>query len=86
MRKLMAEQWDEFSKILPPNCSVVQKTEMRRAFYGFKAQLILYELMSSFDVGSGPSDTDVAIMKDLTTELSEFANSVANGGEHERFK
>lgn len=77
-RRLMAEQWDEFSKILPSNCSVVQKTEMRRAFYA-GAQSIIYKLMNSFDAGSGPSDTDVTLMDDLTTELNEFADSVAMG-------
>lgn len=77
-RRLMAEQWDEFSKILPSNCSVVQKTEMRRAFYA-GAQSILYKLMNSFDAGSDPSDTDLTLMEDVTTELNEFANSVAMG-------
>lgn len=34
-RQLMAEQWDEFvRKVLPSGCSITQRQEIRRAFYG----------------------------------------------------
>ena len=78
-RMLMAEQWDQFARtVLPANCSVVQKREMRRAFYS-GAQSILFRVIASFAPESEPTEEDIQIMEDLSGELQDFAELVKTG-------
>lgn len=78
-RKLMAEQWEEFGrKVLPPDVSLIQKREMKRAFYA-GAQTILFRVIAAFAPESEPTDADVAIMESVHQELQEFAKAVVRG-------
>lgn len=78
-RKLMAEQWDQFARlILPANCHLTQRQEMRRAFYA-GAQAILFRLIASFAPESEPTEDDMRIMEGIQAELQEFAELVQRG-------
>jgi hypothetical protein len=78
-RLLMAEQWDQFARAaLPPSCSDVQRTEMRRAFYA-GAQGILFKVIVVLAPESEPTVADLEMMNDLERELSDFAEAVKAG-------
>jgi hypothetical protein len=75
----MAEQWDQFSRaVMAPNCSAIQRTEMRRAFYA-GGQAIMFKVMSAISPESEPTPHDLQILSDLFRELSEFADLVKSG-------
>ncbi len=75
----MAEQWDSFARAaLPSGVSAIQRQELRRAFYA-GAQGILHGVIASLTPESEPTDADLAIMANLETELSEFADLVKKG-------
>ena len=78
-RQLMAEQWDEFArKVLPVNCSPVQRQEMRRAFYA-GAQAILFRVIAAFAPETEPTEADLQVMDDVNQELETFAKMVQQG-------
>lgn len=78
-RQLMAEQWDQFARlVLPKDAPAIQRQEMRRAFYS-GAQAILFRVIASFAPESEPTADDLQVMSNLEQELSEFANLVKQG-------
>ncbi len=78
-RLMMAEEWDSFArKILPANCSAVQRQEMRRAFYA-GAQSILFGIIAVFAPETEPTAADLQIMEDLHQELQDFGKAVKEG-------
>lgn len=78
-RRLMAEQWDQFARlILPANCPEIQRKEMRCAFYA-GAQAILFRVIEAFAPESEPTAEDLQIMEDVHQELEDFAGDVAKG-------
>jgi len=79
-RLLVAEQWDSFSRaVLPPHVGYAQRRDMRRAFYA-GAQSILYSMMTALSPkGDEPTEDDIALISNVTRELSDFAESVTKG-------
>lgn len=78
-RQLMAEQWDVFARtVLPQGCSLLQKQEMRRAFYA-GAQAILFKVITSFAPEEEPTEADLQIMENVYEELQDFASQVKQG-------
>jgi hypothetical protein len=78
-RQLMAEQWDKFARaVLPADVSVVQRREMRRAFYA-GAESILFRVIEAFAPEDEPTAEDLQIMEDLDAELKAFAKAVKDG-------
>ena len=78
-RMLMAEQWDEFARrVLPVGCSVLQRTETRRAFYA-GAQSILFRVITAFAPDAEPTAEDIQIMEDLHQELRDFGKLIQEG-------
>lgn len=78
-RLLMAEQWDQFARaVLPKNVSLIQRQEMRRAFYA-GAESILFRVITAFAPETEPTDADLQIMVDLDAELKAFAQAVKEG-------
>ena len=78
-RQLMMEQWDEFARrILPANCSQVQRQETRRAFYA-GAQAILFRVIAAFAPEAEPTAEDLQVMEDLDQELRDFAKLIEQG-------
>jgi biotin synthase-like enzyme len=77
-RLLIAEQWDQFARaVLPPNCSVIQRQEMRRAFYA-GAQGVLLGCVAALAPEGEPTAEDLQMMQNVHDELSEFAQLVAD--------
>jgi hypothetical protein len=78
-RQLMAEQWNEFACVtLPENCGLLQRQEMRRAFYA-GAQTILFRVIVALAPEAEPTAEDLHLMDDLDQELKDFARSVQEG-------
>ena len=79
MRLLIAEKWDEFARmILPADCSPVQRSEMRRAFYaGAEGFLKVITVGIYGEPGTTPSDMD--LMLGIDRELKWFAQLVKDG-------
>lgn len=78
-RKLMAEQWDQFSRsVLPKDAPLTQRTEMRRAFYA-GAQAILFRVIDAFAPETDPTEEDLQVMQDVHDELQEFGKLIQQG-------
>jgi len=78
-RLLMAEQWDSYARrVLPANCSTVQRWETRRAFYA-GAQGILHGVIAALASDHDPTPEDLKLMENLERELSDFALAVKDG-------
>jgi hypothetical protein len=79
MKHRVAEQWVSFEKaILPPNCSDVQRQEMRRAFFAgsFVVMDVLAEAMSDSDDMTAADET---VMIDLATEREMYLADMLAG-------
>lgn len=61
--------------VLPPNCSEVQITEMRKAFFA-GAQHLFASLMGILEPGSEPTEKDLNRMSLIDTELRDFVNEL----------
>ena len=78
-RQLMAEQWDQFAKlVLPKGVSATQRQEMRRAFYA-GAQAILMRVIVALAPESEPTEEDLQMMQGVDDELQEFSRLVKEG-------
>lgn len=78
-RQLMAEQWNEYSRmVLPADAPAIQKSETRRAFYA-GAQAILFRVIEGFAPESEPTEADLTMMRDVHDELQDFARLVIQG-------
>jgi hypothetical protein len=76
---LLAAEWDKFAQhVLPPTCSAVQRTEMRRAFYA-GAESILFRVIQGFTPEAEPTEDDLQLMTDVNQELVDFAAAVKAG-------
>ena len=78
-RLTLAEEWQRFEKLcIPAEALAGQRIEMRRGWYaGAIAMLALAS--SGFDVGSEPTDLDVAYLESLYQELRTYAADLAAG-------
>lgn len=78
-RETVNEMWDSFARaVLPPNCSTVQRWEMRRAFYaGCHAMLEA----CSFGIGddSVSEEQGVQWIEEWHQELRRFQADVREG-------
>jgi hypothetical protein len=70
--------WLSYRAILPKTASASQIIETRRAFYA-GCQGLFHYILSNFEKGEEATDADMAMMDDITRELSEFAKLVGNG-------
>lgn len=78
-RLLIAEQWDKFARlVLPPGCSMVQRCEMRRAFYA-GAEGMMRCMLTEVSPGEGVTVDVELILKNIHLELQEFAEKVRAG-------
>jgi hypothetical protein len=77
MDKFVANRWDQFcALVLPPNCSTVQRVEMRRAFYaGAQAfQRIMLDELAQLD-----DKAAAKMMLAIDGEFARFGREVAQG-------
>jgi hypothetical protein len=78
-RLLMAEQWNEFARlVLPGDVSAVQRREMRRAFYA-GGQAIIFRIVTALAPDAEPTEADLQLMDDLHQELNAFTRDVIAG-------
>lgn len=78
-RKIVAEQWKSYAKsTLPTDCSLVQRTETKRAFYA-GAQGVLFGIMEAMTPTADAEDGDVQMLQDIHDELLEFGRDVKEG-------
>jgi hypothetical protein len=78
-RHLMAEQWAKFAvAVLPQDASVIQRREMKRAFYA-GAQAIMFKVIAALAPEEEPTEADLQMMSDLEQELQDFAAMVKAG-------
>lgn len=80
MRMRLLEEWNSFAAIvLSPECSAIQRTEIRRVFYAGAAG-IMDKLMRSLGPDTGePSKADLQVMMDFQRELESFARDMKEG-------
>lgn len=78
-RLVVLELWNGFSKALHlETASVVQRQEMRRAYYA-GCQSLLQLLMIALEAGATETEADMTLMADIEAELSRFAEDVKAG-------
>jgi len=78
-RQLVNEEWNEFARrVLPPDCSSIQKRESRRAFYA-GAWAVMIKISESISHESEPTDEDLSLMDDVHAEMEKFALDVLEG-------
>lgn len=76
-RRSVAEEWKEFTKLIPEDAPDVQTQEMRRAFYcGATA---VFGLMTDLDGGSDATDLDLEYYVSIEKELEDFQEAIARG-------
>lgn len=73
----LAEIWDSYRAILPPNASRTQVVETKRAFYAGAAAF--FDLMSNAAAGSPTDEAGAAAIEAIYQEAVAFAQSVAAG-------
>jgi len=78
-RMMVLEQWNEFVRMaLRPDAPIIQKQEMRRAFYA-AAHMILFRLIGELSDGMETTPADLDAMMDIQRELKEFLDRVKAG-------
>lgn len=74
----LAELWESYKKILPPDASPNQIIETRRAFYA-GCQGLYFMLMHILDPSDDVTDMDMAIMASIDKELKDFMQLLKDG-------
>ena len=78
-RLIVAELWNEFSrKVLPADAPVIQRQEMRRAFYAGAGGL-LKAIEKCLDPGADATDGDLTMMIGISNELTAFVKDIRDG-------
>jgi hypothetical protein len=78
-KKSLAEQWTEFELSTGVAAtSVVQRTEMRRAFYAGAASF-LDAMMRGFTQNTEPEQEDYDYLNSLTDEMEQFGRDIIAG-------
>jgi len=78
--KLMEAGWHVYrTRIMPPDCSLVQIEETRRAFY-CGAQHVFASINAALDEGEEPTEADLMRMDKLDDELQAFVAELESAG------
>lgn len=79
MKRRVGELWDSFERrVLPRNCSEVQRTETRRAFYA-GAFGVLDELGAALSQGDELTAEDEQMLQDMAQERAEYLTLLLEG-------
>lgn len=74
--KVIATEWESFStKVLPPEVSRLQYTEMRKAFYA-GAGALFHSILKILGPGQEATESDLLIMDGIQAELNEFLETL----------
>lgn len=78
-RKLLDAHWRSFAEsVLPVNAPMVQRMEMRRAFYA-GARALLTGIMTNLGGGDDATPGDLSLMNGLVAELRQFERDLREG-------
>lgn len=78
-KKSLAEQWTEFELSTGVAAtSIVQRTEMRRAFYAGAASF-LDAMLHGFTANTEPEQEDHDYLDSLTNEMEQFGRDIIAG-------
>lgn len=78
-KKSLAEQWTEFELSTGvATTSLIQRTEMRRAFYAGAASF-LDAMLHGFTQNEEPEQEDYDYLNALTDEMEQFGRDIAAG-------
>ena len=78
-RLLVSELWNDFARrVLPKDAPVIQRQEMRRAFYA-GCDAFMKAVEKALDPGTQETDADLALMMGVSDELAQFARDVVAG-------
>lgn len=78
-RMRIAEEWNSFAeKVLPKECSDVQRIETRRAFYA-GAVALWGAFFKGLSDGSEPTPSDLEMMSDFQKEFDHYAEQLRKG-------
>ena len=74
--KYIEPAWLRFeTMVLPRDASAVQRSEMRKAFYGGAA--ILFRIITGrLEEGAEPTDADLRMMDDVSAEIDEYGEEL----------
>lgn len=78
-RNYILEQWNDFARnVLPPECSEIQRSETRRAFFAGAVALwgIVFKNLSP---DSEPTEQDLQMMSDLSAEFDQHVAALRAG-------
>jgi hypothetical protein len=75
---MIEKEWQSFRVACFGNISEQQYVDLRRTFYGGVSSLY-FILMSSFDSGDEPTESDLQRMRELHNELHLFNDAVKAG-------
>lgn len=79
MRRMIREEWAAFErKVLPANCSAVQRQEMRRAFYA-GAMIVFDAVAHAMSDADDMTAADEQVLNDLLNEREEYLALLALG-------
>jgi hypothetical protein len=79
--KVIESEWERFKKtVLPPDAGPIQINETRKAFYAGAGCLFL-SIMQILGPGQEATESDLAIMDGINTELDEFLKSAQREAE-----
>lgn len=79
MTRRIEALWNSYREnVLPAECSEIQITETRRAFYAGVKGFLGY-LLTVLDPAADPTEEDLWIMEEIERELKEFAEHVGEG-------
>lgn len=74
--KLLEIAWKDYeTKVLPPDCSDIQKFETKKAFYAGAGGL-LDSLLKVLGPGADPTEADLSIMDGIQEELNDYLKEV----------
>lgn len=77
-RVTLAQEWDQFARTLLAHAGIVQRVEMRRAFYAGAASMFTL-LTGGLDADHEPTALDLAYVESLNQETVAFARDIAEG-------
>lgn len=76
MTKYIETAWLRFEQmVLPRDASALQRSEMRKAFYG-GASVLFKIIVDRLEAGEEPTEADLRMMDDINAEIDEWGQEL----------
>lgn len=80
--KTIFSEWKSFrQQVIPPDCSKIQATETKRAFYAGASSMFYLIVGIPLSDGDGVTEADLAAMQRVKTEIDEHYQRMKEGKE-----